>query len=203
MKVKKSEGVKAPLFDLDELKNFNVGEIIKRLRKANKLSRKELAELSGLSPAAIYKIEANQMVPTVITLIKIARALKKNIQEILDLNVTNSFAIIRKKNRLKFNSPEFPVTVDRVSGELSGRNLEAGIITLKKGSTVSRKPMKHTGEELHLILKGKVQYQINEEKFVLQKGDSVHFHANNPHTWENVGEGDAEVLVIITPSPFV
>lgn len=188
---------------LDELKNFNIGDIIKRFRKAYKWSRKELAKAAGISPAAIYKIETNQMIPTVVTLIKIAKALKKNIQEILSIDLQDSYAVIKKNQRLKFNSPEFPVTLNRISGDLNGRKIEAGIIRLKKGAGVSKKPMRHEGEELHFVLKGKILYYINNEEFLLKKGDSIHFYSSNPHNMKNTEEGEAEVLVVVTPSPFV
>ncbi len=182
---------------------LRIGEVIKRLRRANRWSRRELARAAGISPAAVYKIENDQMVPTVATIVKIARALRKNIQDILSIDAHEEFTVVKSGERLRFNTPEFPMTVERISGELAGRRLEAGIIVLKKGSPVAKKPMIHEGEEIHFILKGKVSYTIGGQTVELSRGDSIHFFARNPHTWKNVGEGEAEVLVVITPSPFV
>ena len=183
---------------------FKVGEIIKRLREANRWSRRQLAKLAGISPAAIYKIENNQMIPTITTVIKIARAFRKNLQELILPSVSDSnYSVTRKKDRLKVSTQEFPVNVERISGELAGRKLEAGILTVRAGATVSQKPMSHEGEEIHLIMKGEITYTIGKETFTLKSGDSIHFFSRTPHTWKNTGKTDAKVLVIATPSPFV
>ena len=198
MSKKKTE--QSPI-SIDE--EFKIGDVIKRLREANRWSRRELARVAGISPAAIYKIENNQMIPTVTTVMKIARAFKKNIQDLLSLGADENYVVMRKGKRLRFNTPEFPMTAERISGDLTGRRLEAGIITVKKGASVSHKAMSHEGEEIHFVLKGEVMYNLGGEKIVLGEGDSIHFFSRVPHTWKNTGKAEARVLVVITPSPFV
>ena len=72
-KVKKGSAKKTPL----QIPEVKVGEKVRLLRKKNGYSIQKLSELSGVSPAGIYKIETNQMVPTITTLVKLAAALER------------------------------------------------------------------------------------------------------------------------------
>ena len=70
-KAKKGSAKKTKL----QIPEVKVGEKVRRLRKKNGHSIQKLSELSGVSPAGIYKIETNAMVPTITTLAKLATVL--------------------------------------------------------------------------------------------------------------------------------
>ncbi|MGQ0670948.1 MAG: helix-turn-helix domain-containing protein, partial [Actinomycetota bacterium] len=55
----------------------SIGPKVRHLRPQTNLSLQRLAERSGVSPAAIHKIERNGMVPTITTLMKLAAALNR------------------------------------------------------------------------------------------------------------------------------
>src|SRR5712691_7258342 len=57
----------------------SIGPKIRQLRQQKSLSLQQLAERSGVSAAAIHKIERNGMVPTIATLMKLARALNRSV----------------------------------------------------------------------------------------------------------------------------
>lgn len=59
-----------------------MGEKIKQLRESKKLSRYELAELTGLSHMTIYRVESGES-PTLKTLTKIAKALGVSVEELI------------------------------------------------------------------------------------------------------------------------
>src|SRR5947209_4586433 len=62
--------------DLDE-KIIAIGAKIRQLRREKNMSLQQLADRSGVSVAAIHKIERNGMVPTVATLLKLGTALNR------------------------------------------------------------------------------------------------------------------------------
>ena len=53
----------------------SIGPKLKKLRQEQRLSLQQLASKAEVSAAAIHKIERNDMVPTITTLLKIATAL--------------------------------------------------------------------------------------------------------------------------------
>ena len=54
----------------------------------------------------------------------------------------------------------------------------------------------HGGEEFVFILSGKVIFQVGDERWALEKGDSIYFDAAIPHRGWSVGR-DATALVVI------
>ena len=46
------------------------------------------------------------------------------------------------------------------------------------------------------MLKGKVEYTVGEEKYILEEGDSIYFDATAAHNPKNLGETAAQMLVI-------
>ena len=57
----------------------SIGPKVGQLRQQKRLSLQQLAERSGVSAAAIHKIERNGMVPTITTLMKLAAALNRSV----------------------------------------------------------------------------------------------------------------------------
>ena len=59
--------------------DFNIGQKVRTLRKLKGLSILQLSELSGVSTGLISQIERDLVVPTVISIWRIAKALDTNI----------------------------------------------------------------------------------------------------------------------------
>src|SRR6185312_9643791 len=62
----------------------SIGPKLKRLRQEQRLSLQQLAVKAEVSAAAIHKIEGNDMVPTITTLLKIATALERPVSYFVD-----------------------------------------------------------------------------------------------------------------------
>ncbi|MCT4495563.1 MerR family transcriptional regulator [Bosea minatitlanensis] len=61
----------------------------------------------------------------------------------------------------------------------------------------------HEGEEFLHILSGRLEIVLDGDRFfVLEAGDSFYFESRRPHAWRNVGEQEAVVIWINTPSTF-
>ena len=56
--------------------------ILKEERLKNELTQSQLAELVGVSRQTIFSIEVNKYVPSVVLSIKLAKALRKRVEEI-------------------------------------------------------------------------------------------------------------------------
>jgi putative transcriptional regulator len=56
--------------------------VLKEERLKNELTQSQLAELVGVSRQTIFSIEVNKYVPSVVLSIKLAKALRKRVEEI-------------------------------------------------------------------------------------------------------------------------
>jgi len=175
----------------------NIGRKIRQTRKSAGLSMSALAEMSGLSPAAVQKIETNGMVPTIVSLMKIARALGKPVSFFVEEEgPVDRVALVRRAERKGFYSQASMCLQEYVTGDLTGRILEGGIFTADPGGGSGETRGVHPGEEVILCLAGELEVEVGEETEVLHSGDSIHFKSELPHCWRNPGTSRAETLWI-------
>jgi quercetin dioxygenase-like cupin family protein len=57
----------------------------------------------------------------------------------------------------------------------------------------------HEGEELRIMLKGKVKCTVGNKVYELEEGDILWHKSTTPHAIENIGEGNAVYLTVNTP----
>ena len=182
---------------------IEIGKKIRQLRRELNFSLRDLAEHSGTSASTIHKIESNSMVPSIAVLIKIAQALKKNVGYIIGEQERGQPIVhVRPKDREVLFVKESKLKVENIASTISDCQLEVTLLRVEKGGTSGEIPLTHSGEEIKFCLKGKMEYTIEGNKFILRPGDCLHFKSDLPHSWRNVGKGEVEVLSVCTPPPF-
>ncbi len=180
-----------------------LGEKIKYLRTEKSLSLKDLSGRSGISAAAIHKIESNGITPTITTMMKIADALGKNVSYFIeearkDRDVV--FVPARKRE---------PILTFKKGLELSGISakkygdfiMTAAYAVVEIGASSGKKPMKHRGEELVYCVQGRVEFQIKGQTYVLGPGDSLNFRTQLEHKWKNLGNKKAKLIWVLAVPP--
>jgi len=176
--------------------NLIIGNKLKNIRNKRNLSLDEVAKLTGVSKAMLGQIERGQSNPTVSTLWKIATGLKVPFsfftdEDQDDLKVVyqkDINPIIEDNNRMKLY-PIFP---------FDARNgLEIFTIELEPGCNHISTPHDDGVEEYIIVTEGEIEVTINEREFILQKGNSIRFMANKPHTYKNINQDRATFQNII------
>jgi transcriptional regulator with XRE-family HTH domain len=183
---------------------YNIGSKIKELRKARKLTLQDVARETGFSPALISQIENNNVSPPIATLSKIARFFDVKIGLFFEEEeVDCKYEVVRKADRREVSR------VISVAGTGHGYTYEA--LSFRKRNkkmepfvvTVAKRPEEetlynHDGEEFLLILKGKAEILLDEERIFLDEGDAVYFDATLKHRLLSCGDGETQVLAIVT-----
>ncbi len=91
----------------ESLDRYHVGDKLRQLRLRRKMGLVELSRHSGLSPALLSKLEHGKLYPTLPTLSRIAQVFSVGLEHFFtDERLKHTFAITRKKDRLRF--PEAP-----------------------------------------------------------------------------------------------
>lgn len=176
---------------------------IRRWREEKGLTLQELAERSDLATSTVQKVETGQMIPSVAVLLKVARGLGRRPTELIhdghhDLEVVH--ATPDERDRLG-GAPS--VAVERLSGELSDPALEMWRVTLWPGASSGLDRIQYEGEELVVCERGRVNFALGDEEYVLSGGDTLHFKAHIPHSWRNCGKGVARFTITGTlPQKF-
>ncbi|MCD6572412.1 MAG: cupin domain-containing protein [Thermoplasmata archaeon] len=106
--------------------------------------------------------------------------------------------IFIKKGEEKYKAEE-PGKLFRLL--IKSRRMEAVIAEM--GIGVESKMYKHEGEEMHLLLKGKIEYRVGEKTYTLEEGDILWHRSNIPHGAKNIGDEKAVYLTVGSPPTFM
>ena len=85
---------------------------------------------------------------------------------------------------------------------LGGQNfvgrMEPFVLTLESGANSGTHTMVHTGHEFVVCLRGELEYQIEDQFYVLEAGDSLMFSARLRHRWRNAGGNVTNALFLLS-----
>lgn len=168
--------------------NLIIGNRLKDIRNKRNLSLDEVARLTGVSKAMLGQIERGKSNPTVSTLWKIATGLKisfslfidENQEDLKVIDQNDISPIIEDNNRMKLY-PIFPFDANK--------GFEIFTIELEPDCNHISTPHNEGVEEYIIVTEGQIEININSEIFILQKGNSMRFMANLPHSYKNINQG--------------
>lgn len=175
----------------------DVGIRLRELRTERNMSMRALARESGLSTNALSMIERGRTSPSVSTLYKISNA--------LDLPITAFFREDLPKQEIVYLKPDERqlVTFSRgtwegLGGEAFIGGVEPFLLTLEGGANSGRFGMTHTGHEFVMCLSGQLEYEVEDQRFMLEPGDSLMFAANLRHRWRNPGKSSTQAIILLS-----
>ena len=180
----------------NELVIIDVGTRLRQLRSERNKSMRALARDSGLSTNALSMIERGRTSPSVSTLHKIADALEVPITAFFRLEPTRQDIVFRPAGMR--SCIEFPKgTWEGLGGEQFTDRLEPFMLALEPGGSSGSYGMLHTGSEFVICMEGKIEYEVEDHKYVLNPGDSLIFAAQLRHRWRNTGEKIARAVIVL------
>jgi quercetin dioxygenase-like cupin family protein len=62
---------------------------------------------------------------------------------------------------------------------------------------------KHDGEELHYVLEGKIEYEVGDKTFHMEKGEVLWHKSNIQHRAKNISDKKVKYATIGTPPTFM
>jgi transcriptional regulator with XRE-family HTH domain len=182
-----------------------VGQRVRELRKAKRMTLKELALASRLSSGYISLIERDLCTPSIKALHDIATALEINISWFFpDPSVeavgSEAHMIVRAENRrvLRFdNGVRDELLCPNLGGEL-----ELLSCYFEPGASSGDSPYAHESEEAGVVIRGQLDLWVDGTLYQLKQGDSFHFDSRKPHRYTNTGETETHVIWAITPPTY-
>lgn len=174
-----------------------IGTKIRLLRQGNGLSLQQLAERSGVSAAAIHKIERNTMVPTITVLMKLARSLDRSVSYLVDEedSQTSHAVLVRAKDRDPLLASREGVVMENLAGPSGRFAISAAMVTVAAGHDSGKSPIAHPGEDLVYLLSGSLEFEL-DEVYRLGQGDTLHLRTDRPHRWRNPATRAAKAIWI-------
>ena len=147
--------------------NTIVAKNIKRLREEKKLSMEELSKLSSVSKSMLAQIERGEGNPTLSTLWKISNGMKVPF-DALTVRPERIYEIVKTSEVQPLLEDSGKVKNYSIFPDDENRRFEGGIVIRVEGQT-----------------------------FPVEKGESIRFRADNPHSYRNTGAGKAVLHMIL------
>lgn len=179
--------------------NLLVGKRLKNLRTRSGYSLRILAERSGLNINTLSLIENGKSSPSVGTLQQLSQALDVPIAAFFESEPVEKeivFTQVHERPTQTFGSTK----MQNLAKDLVNNAVLPFVVTLQPGMGIGDHTVIHTGFEFIYCLSGSIHYQVAQEEYTLNPGDSLVFEAHKPHSWKNTGEAPTQILLILYPT---
>ena len=167
------------------------GGRIREMRRKAGMTLQALADQAGISVGFLSQVERDKATPSLGTLASLASALGVDM-DVFIATPKPADSITRMGERPKFALNDSSLSYERLSTTLPGGTLSSLIVHIPVG--YASEVTAHVGEELIVVLDGKLRQTLGDAAFVLHPGDSLHFMGDTPHSFANIGDGPARLL---------
>lgn len=168
----------------------------RRIREEKKLTLEGAAACTGVSRSMLAQIERGEVNPTISVLWKMANGYRVSFTSLVEQRDRGMWVIrqadgspLEEDGGRYVNYPVFPFDEERL--------FETYRILIAPGGSLAAQPHLKGSEESITVFAGTVAVTVGEERVELGRGDSIRFRADLPHAYENPGEAQAELSMLI------
>jgi transcriptional regulator with XRE-family HTH domain len=178
-----------------------LGGRIRTLREGKGLPLRTVAEAAGVSESFLSQVERGVASPSVATLRRVAEALGESVGSFFQ-GPASGGRVVRVRDRRRLMHPRRRWE-DVLLTPRESRRLQVILSAIEPGAGSGKQPYTHdSDEECVIVLKGSLEFWVDDERYDLQEGDSILFESRRPHRNRNSGSSKAEVLWVITPPSY-
>lgn len=171
---------------------------LKLLRKKLGITLEVLAEKSGMTKSYLSKVERGLNTPSIAAALKLARALNVNVEELFAEDAPNPtrFSLVRNGERQALSGSGEGPGYSVLANQIGQRSLLPFLISPPMDFSDSTFK-EHLGEEFLFVHEGRVEVDFMNERVILERGDALYFNAQTPHRLRSLGDGPAQLLVVV------
>jgi transcriptional regulator with XRE-family HTH domain len=181
--------------------SIDVGSRLRYVRTRHKLSQRELAKRSGVTNSTISLIESNQTNPSVGALKRILDGIPIGLAEFFAIEPENTKKAFYRSDEL-VEIGKGRISYRQIGDNLFGRTLQILKERYEPSADTGKVPLVHDGEEGGIILTGRLEVTVDNERKILGPGDAYYFESRRPHRFRCVGPVACEVVSACTPPTF-
>jgi quercetin dioxygenase-like cupin family protein len=128
---------------------------------------------------------------------KVAAALGKSVSYFVDEPSNAHVNVIRGDERAKVYTSKQGLELRNLSGRYGGFAMAGAEAVVEPLADSGPVPMNHPGEELVIVLEGRMEFEVDGECHEVEAGDSIHFRSVRPHSWRNPTEEPARAVWLV------
>ncbi len=179
---------------------MNIGDKLRNLRLARRMTQAELADQLGLTKGYISQIENDLTSPSMQSLFSILEALGTNVQE---------FFSPQTEQKVVFKPEDFSITMDvhlkhkltKIVPTRLKYEMDPVIIEIEpNGQSVIYGAQ--TGQSFGYVLEGQIMLVTDQKRHLIKKHETFYYFLNQENYMINQSSEKARVLWISTPPMF-
>lgn len=174
----------------------SLGGRLRALRAKQGITLAQLGKMVGLSPSYLSQIEREKANPSLVTLSSIADTLGVELRSLFEHSLP-VWQVVRKGGGERLSDDKSRAVFQILSSAAVRGKIEPCRVACPPGMRTERGS--HAGEELVFVLEGQLEVEVGEETFTLDRGDSIHYQAGQPHCWRNPGARKCIVIWAVSP----
>ena len=180
-----------------------LGDTLRRTRETAGMSLTRVAAAAGVTKGYLSKLEAGTATPSIAVLSSLAATYGIAISELFrNGEESSNFALVRPGDRQPINrhGSEVGYIFEAVSMRKRNPLAEAFFETIPPyGPNRPLTSYHHAGEEIFLMLEGRVRMIYGGAEYVLEPGDCAQFDSSIEHRVEAADQSVAKAFVVIMP----
>jgi len=182
----------------------SLGAVIRNARQRGNRTLQQLAASTDLSISYLSQIERNLLTPSVATLKRIADALNIPAGKLMfpqdSPQAGPAVAVLRKGKRKRLSFPQSSIDYELLTPDLRRRTSLLWLVA--RPGAESGPSLVHEGEDVVVVVKGRLSIEVAGVWHQLNAGDSIYFSSELPHRWRNTGAAVAEAIWASAPPSF-
>ncbi len=180
-----------------------LGERIKRKREELHLQLNDLAKKVGVSSSALSQIENSKATPSLFTLKSIADNLHTTVGALIgEYEAVNYNPLVRFEDKSFVERNESGTSLYLLSHHGTNKQIDIFLMEFCEDSDSNGFMKEHPGQEFLFVLKGKLEFKLDDKVYILKANDSLYFNSNGSHFGRNIGEKTAQIIWIISPPTY-
>ncbi len=181
--------------------DVDVGARLRYVRELHGLSQRQLARKAGVMNSTLSLIESGKTNPSVGALKRILDAVPIGLAEFFALQPGEADTIFYAAEEMH-EIGKGPISFRQLGANLFGRSLQILKERYEPGADTGRVPLVHDGEEGGIVISGRLEVTVSDQRRILGPGDGYYFSSRRPHRFRCVGPTPCEIISACTPPTF-
>ncbi|RCS95159.1 XRE family transcriptional regulator [Brevibacterium aurantiacum] len=180
-----------------------MGALIRRLRESAGMTLTDLSRVAGVSQGLLSQIERGRGNPAYLTLLKIAKAFDVPVGRFFDSGGEPADnRVVRADKRRQLQVTDRGLVYELLTPTMNGQLLVLKARIPAGYSNESVPFNHHRAEECLFVLEGTCYFQVGEDGYTLDAGDSITYQGDQPHWFRVLGDAEAVIIATMTPPVF-
>jgi transcriptional regulator with XRE-family HTH domain len=177
-----------------EAQRVNIGGRIRKMRVRRMLTMEAVARVAGCSRAFLSRVERNESMPSVATLLDISKALGVPIGFFFDESEAERAVIVTPAERSRTESDEY--ALEELTRDVLTRKMTLQRLVVQPGETYVPKRHKLHDEASGIVISGTGTLAYDARSWAIGPGDT--FYLDSPAPYRITGTSDECLEIILT-----